>query len=252
MGPLDTSLSLTVLQTGILVRKLDGFEEPVTSCVWTADSQSFITGSMDKENSICQWDLEGNRTHMWTKEFRTTSLDLSPDGQWLVAMDDLQSVHLYNFRTRELEYDWDLKSTPSSVSISQDSRLLLVNKSNGEAQLSDIVTRDVIQKYRGHVGGEYIIRSGFGGANESFVVSGSEGKGTWLVGSWEALTATRRWKRVDLAQVDGHTGPEAGSSRTALQRRVVEPGRPMHVCDVRGRCKDQDVRRFPTTGRVLC
>jgi WD40 repeat protein len=183
MGPLAMSPSLTMLQTGALVRKLDRFDEPVTSCVWTADSQSVITGTMDKERSICQWDLEGNRTHTWTKKYRAASLDLSPDGQWLVAMDDLQSLHVYNFRTRELEYEWDLKSTPTSVSISQDSRFLLVNKSDGEAQLIDIVTRDVIQKYRGHAGGEYMIRSGFGGANESFVISGSEGKGAWLFGN---------------------------------------------------------------------
>ncbi|KAK1835396.1 WD40-repeat-containing domain protein [Podospora conica] len=164
----------TERQTGALVRKLDRFDEPVTGCVWTADSQSLFTGTLHKDRSICQWDLEGNLIHTWTKKYRTSSLDLSPDGHRLVAMDDQQSVHVYNFRTRELEYELNLKSTPTSVSISQDSRFLLVNKSDGEAQLIDMVTRDVIQKYRGHVGGEYMIRSGFGGANESFVISGSE------------------------------------------------------------------------------
>jgi len=53
-----------------------------------------------------------------------------------------------------------------------------VNRTDGEAQLIDIATRDTIQKYRGHSGGEYTIRSGFGGANESFVISGSEGETT--------------------------------------------------------------------------
>jgi len=91
-------------------------------------------------------------------------------------MDERNWLHVYNFLTRELEYEWDLKVRPTSVSISQDSRFLLVNKTDGEAQLIDITTRDAIQKYRGHSGGEYIVRSGFGGANESFVISGSDGK----------------------------------------------------------------------------
>ena len=125
-------------------------------------------------------------SHTWTKKHRTASLALSPDQRWLVAMDDQQWLHVYNFRTRELEYEWDLKSTPTSVSISHDSRFLLVNKADGEGLLIDIETRDMVQKYRGQSGGEYMIRSGFGGANESFVISGSEGKAGFVVeATWE-------------------------------------------------------------------
>src|SRR5699024_11205273 len=55
-----------------------------------------------------------------------------------------------------------------------DSRHLLVNKQDSEAQLIDLVSRNSVQKFLGHTGGDYLIRSAFGGANESFVVSGSE------------------------------------------------------------------------------
>ncbi|KAK4451888.1 WD40-repeat-containing domain protein [Podospora aff. communis PSN243] len=161
-------------ETGALINTLERFHEPVSSCVWAADCQSFITGSFDKEKSLCQWNLEGNRLYTWTKKHRTEDLAVSPDGHWLVAMDERNWLHVYNFVTRELEYEWDLKVRPTSISISQDSRFLLVNKTDGEAQLIDITTRDAIQKYRGHSGGDYTIRSGFGGANESFVISGSD------------------------------------------------------------------------------
>lgn len=48
---------------------------------------------MEKETSICQWYMEGNRAHNWTSKFTSTSLDSSPDRQWLVAMDELQSAN---------------------------------------------------------------------------------------------------------------------------------------------------------------
>jgi hypothetical protein len=91
-------------------------------------------------------------------------------------MDEQKHLHIYNFITRELEYEMELKAQPTSVTISQDSRFLLINKINSEAQLIEIASRELIQKYTGHSGGEYLIRSAFGGANESFVISGSEGE----------------------------------------------------------------------------
>ncbi len=163
-------------QTGALIKTLDRFDAPVSSCVWAADSKSFVTGSFDKEKPICTWSVDGERLATWTKKHRTEDLAVSPDRRWLVAMDDRKSLHVYNFATRELEYEWDMKVRLTSVCISRDSRFLLVNKVDGEAQLIDIATRDVVQKYQGHTGGDCTIRSAFGGANESFVISGSEGK----------------------------------------------------------------------------
>lgn len=77
--------------------------------------------------------------------------------------------------TRELEYEIDLQTRLTSVSISADSKHLLINNMNGIAQLFDLVNREPVQTYSGHTGGQYLIRSDFGGANESFVISGSEG-----------------------------------------------------------------------------
>jgi WD40 repeat protein len=165
-----------IYQTGTCIRVLERFEEPVSCCVWAGDSRTFILGTFDKEKPLCQWNLEGERLYTWTKKHRTEDLAVSADGRYMVAMDDQNHLHVYNFITRELEYEMELKSRPTSVRISEDSRFLLVNKTEGEAQLIDIVSRDPIQKYTGHSGGEYTIRSSFGGANESFVISGSEGK----------------------------------------------------------------------------
>lgn len=113
----------------------------------------------------------------WDKKHRVQDLCGSPDGRWLVAVEDNSNIHVYNGLTRELEYHLDMGVRPTSVSISQDSRHLLVNKKDGEMQLIDLVTRNSAQKFQGHKGGQFLIRSTLGGANESFVASGNEGGG---------------------------------------------------------------------------
>ncbi|KAJ0342003.1 hypothetical protein COL922a_001740 [Colletotrichum nupharicola] len=162
--------------TGELRLKLERFEEPASGCVWAADSKSFVTGALDKQHGLRTWSTSGEMLYEWGKKHRVQDLCGSPDGHWLVAVDDVQKIHVYNPTTRELEYEMELKARPTCVSISEDSRHLLVNKKDGEVQLIDLATRTSVQKFLGHTGGDFLIRSAFGGANESFVVSGSEGK----------------------------------------------------------------------------
>jgi hypothetical protein len=69
-------------------------------------------------------------------------------------------IYVYNFVTRELEYELDLKTKLASVSISQNSRYLLAHNVVGDARM---------------IAEEYAIRASYGGANESFVAIGSEG-----------------------------------------------------------------------------
>lgn len=92
-------------------------------------------------------------------------------------MDDQRHLHVYNFVARELEYEMELKSRATSISITRDSRFMLINKIDGEGQLIDMNTREPTQKYSGAAaGGQCIIRSSIGGASESFIISGSEGE----------------------------------------------------------------------------
>ncbi|KAF6814450.1 WD domain-containing protein [Colletotrichum plurivorum] len=160
--------------TGELLVKLDRFEEPASGCVWAADSKSFVTGALDKLHGLRTWSIEGEMLCEWGKKHRVQDICGSPDGHWLVAVDDAQKIHVYNAVSRELEYEMELKARPTCVSISEDSRHLLVNKKDGEVQLIDLVSRSSVQKFLGHTGGDFLIRSAFGGANESFVISGSE------------------------------------------------------------------------------
>lgn len=150
--------------------------EPVSSCVWAPDGESFILGSFDKAHAICTWSIKGEQLYTWTKKYRIGCLAISPDGRWLVAADVQHAIHVYDCQTRELKYDLDLLSRGVSLAISADSKYLLVNKQDAVAQLINISSRSTVQKYTGHAGGDYTIRSDLGGANESFAISGSEGK----------------------------------------------------------------------------
>lgn len=101
---------------------------------------------------------------------------MSADGRWLVAMDDQNRLQVYNLATREFEYKIELNVRLTSVAISHDSRHLLVNQQSSVAQLIDLFTREPVQSYTGHQCGDgYVIRSTFGGADENFVASGSDG-----------------------------------------------------------------------------
>jgi len=170
----DKRARLWNTDTGEVIRILSRFGEPASSCVWAPDGQTFVTGCLDKERNLCQWNLNGEVIYDWGRSHRIQDLAVSPNGNRLIAMDNESHLHVYNFVTRELEYEMDLKVQLSSISISQDSRYMLVNKTDGEARLFDIETRETVRIFLGQKGGKFVIRSAFGGANESFVISGSE------------------------------------------------------------------------------
>ena len=136
-----------------------------------------MVGTLDPAASIVTVELEGSRESNWSRrDLRVQDMCGSPDGRWVVAMDDKRSIHVFNATTREQDYQLDLKGRPGSVCVCADSRHLLVNMTGGgEAQLIDLYTSTVVQKYKGHtLADEYIVRSTLGGAHESFVLSGSE------------------------------------------------------------------------------
>ncbi|KAI0166823.1 WD domain-containing protein [Hypoxylon sp. FL1284] len=170
----DRHARLWDVNTGACLQKLERFQEPVTSCVWAPDNKSFVTGALDKNHSLVQWNLEGEKLCDWNSTHRVEDLALSPDGRWLVALNAESAVYVYNFVNQELKYQMDLQHRLTSITISQNSRYLLVNHNNGMAQLIDLVLREPVQSYTGFTGGHWMIRSTFGGANESFVISGSE------------------------------------------------------------------------------
>ncbi|ESZ98592.1 WD domain protein [Sclerotinia borealis F-4128] len=171
----DNRACLWNTATGELLKTLPRFSEPVTCCVWTPDGKSFIIGSLAINKNLCQWSLDGDIIYDWARDHRIRDIAVTRNGSRLAAIEQLTHLYVYNFGTRELEYELDLKVQLCSVSISQNSRHLLVHCCTGETRMLDIETGETVRSFvSGDKGGEFIIRSSFGGANESFVVSGSE------------------------------------------------------------------------------
>jgi WD40 repeat protein len=135
-----------------------------------------VTGCLAMERNLVQWNLNGELIYDWGQSHRIQDLAVSPNGHHLIAMDRTHHIHVYNFVTRELEYEMDLKTDLCSLRISQDSRHILAAQTDGVARTIDLETRETVKTFTGQKGsGEWVIRSAFGGANESFVISGSEG-----------------------------------------------------------------------------
>ena len=61
------------------------------------------------------------------------------------------------------------------VSISRDSKYMLINMADNEIQLIDIESAEIVRRFLCHKQDEFIIRSCFGGADENLIISGSEG-----------------------------------------------------------------------------
>ena len=177
---LDTKARVWSAQSGKCIMTVDHRSpHPVSAASWAPDSQSFVTSCLDKGTQLCHWRVGGPDTeaniHSWNGGFRAQDCAVSPDGERVVAIDSEKHLYVYNFHTYEQEYQSVFNCKLTSVTISQDSKTILINLSSGEMQLLDIKTANMIRRFKGQKQGQFIIRSAFGGAAENFVLSGSEG-----------------------------------------------------------------------------
>lgn len=62
----------------------------------------------------------------------------------------------------------------TSLCLSRDGRHALVNTMGNEIHLWDLAQPSIVRRFAGHKQGRFVIRAAFGGADESYVVSGSE------------------------------------------------------------------------------
>ena len=163
------------LQSGKSLTVIQNFAEPVTTAAWTPDGQHFVTGSLDKKAALTLWSAAGAKAHAWAAPYRVQDLAVSPDGARLVTVSVERQIFVYDLAARTEEYSLRLRTEMTCVSISRDSRHMLVNMADNELQLIDLRTAEIVQRFMGQKQGRYVIRSAFGGADENLVISGSEG-----------------------------------------------------------------------------
>lgn len=187
---------------GTLIQKFIPGAEPVSACVWASDGRSFTLGSLDRYNSLHSWNIADERLCHWVTKHRVQNL--CGNDRRLIALDTHYTVYVYSMETRELEFRLALERRPVSVSISQDEQSLLLKSIRGEILLVDMASQNVIQKYKGPIGGDFSIGCGYGGAHDEFILSGSEGK-TMPFSSLPETLANHyclRWIYLGLGQTD--------------------------------------------------
>ena len=161
---------------GSCILTLDQFSYAVTTAAWAPGGETFVIGSQDSKSALCLWNLHGEQEYVWKEDnLRIYDLSISPDGERLVVL--LESrIMVYNFVTREKLQEMSMGEVKlTSINISKDSQCMLVSMNDNKMQLINIHTSEVMQTFEGHVQKDYVIRSNFGGADETHVVSGSEG-----------------------------------------------------------------------------
>lgn len=151
----------------------------VTAAVWAPDGKSFVTASVDSCSPLCHWSIQGQAIHIWPAGPPIQDVAITLDGRQLIAAAVEEQLLVYNLYTHEQVYCLPLYSKPMSVTVSSDSRYMLVNSSKGLIQVLYIDPTEVVRCFccfRGHKIESFVIRSTFGGIDENLVMSGSEGK----------------------------------------------------------------------------
>lgn len=180
----DNSAKVWDTSSGALIHSLDsGFDYPVTAAAWAPNGETFVTGSQDSNAALCLWSKDCQRIHTWKDDvverergvaLRVNDVGITPDASRLIALLENHIV-VYDFVTREKLREFEmLENKPTSLSISSCGTSMLVSMNENKICLMDIDTGEVLHRYDGQKQVNYIIRSAFGGANENFVVSGSE------------------------------------------------------------------------------
>ncbi|KAK1380553.1 WD repeat-containing protein 26-like [Heracleum sosnowskyi] len=206
----QTALLWEVQDDGQLILKhtLSGHLGAVSTISWRHDDSQLLTCGMEEavrrwdvssDKSICLWDLEGNILEYW-KGYRTENISdmaLTSDGKIIISICRGNTLLLFNRESR-CERIIEEEDRITSFSLSKDNKFLLVNLVNQEIHLWRI-TGDpkIVSKFKGHKRTRFLVRSCFGGFEQSFIASGSEDSQVYI---WHRGTGEL------LAKLPGHSG----------------------------------------------
>ncbi|KAJ1933198.1 WD repeat-containing protein 26, partial [Linderina macrospora] len=194
----DRKLLLWDVHSGKVRHSFTGHKETITACRWLSDGERFVSAGMDKQ--IILWSAKGYKLkHIDTP--RVHDIAISSDDTVMVAADDKENLYIYDLATLALKHKFKETAGIMSLSLTADSRFCLVGLFNGELHLWDMRTRVCVREFSGHAQGPYVIRSGFAGIDDRFVVVGSEDSQVFV---WNRNTGNL------LARLKGHTSTVNG------------------------------------------
>lgn len=196
----NNEFAVMSVRHGHLVAKGDHFDYPVTAAAWLPDSQHFVIGTQSSRrplglysmrSSIPGQVISNNEVHSWrdppwdinqdrngggANSFRVTDVAVSHDGSRMAATTIDNRILVYDLLSRDRIAEWPMLEKLTSITWSEDGELLLINMNEGKVFTINAASGEVDMRYDGARQAEFVIRSRFGGADENFVISGSEGE----------------------------------------------------------------------------
>lgn len=162
---------------------IDNFAYAVGASAWLPDSQSLVICSQDPDRALGQYRVGESspfRSFIDTPgpQIRCYDCSLSGDGARLVASTTDHKILIFDLtaETSTLRAKVTMDDLISSVSLNRHGTQILTSLKNRQIYLLNATDGQLLQKYTGPALEQYVIRSKFGGADEGFVVSGSEGE----------------------------------------------------------------------------
>lgn len=144
------------------------------SCGWLADGEGMVSGMTGK--SICLWDLDGKELEgwKWERSVNISDMAITDDGKRIISICGENTILLLD-RDPKCERLIEEKEPITSFSLSKDNKFLLVNLVDQKLHLWSIAgDLKIVSKFKGHRRTRFLIRSCFGGLEQTFVASGSE------------------------------------------------------------------------------
>ncbi|KAK4344200.1 hypothetical protein RND71_037294 [Anisodus tanguticus] len=167
------------------------------SCGWAPDGKRIFCGVTDK--SISMWDLEGKELECWKghRTSRIADLAITSDGKHMVSVCRDNMILLFGLESKEEQIIQEDQAITSFV-LSADNIYILVSLWNEEIHLWRIEgSIRLLAIYKGHKRERFIVRSCFGGIDQSFIASGSEDSQIYI---WHKCTSQI------IGELGGHSG----------------------------------------------
>lgn len=240
------------------VAMVDHFDAPVVSSAWLPDCEHVIVGTQSSIRPLSMYNVrsakgtaslgESNEIYSWRdppwdpktrdshNSFRITNVAVNRDGTRLAASTTRNSkIMIYDLETKARIATFPMDSSITSLNYSPEGDALLLNLYGNKILTIDSATGDTIREYDGAVIERFEIRSCFGGAGNSLVVSGSEGQSRVAHVLSEIQTnCPSRLTHCNLAAADRSLcGSTRGTCWTCCQCCCMASDQPSHICECR-------------------
>ncbi|ORY78935.1 WD40-repeat-containing domain protein [Protomyces lactucae-debilis] len=175
----DNTLCIWDLKTGLLLNQLSHLhKEPPSAAVFVPDSSGrFLSGGLDKR--IYLFSAAGEVLES-LETGRIYDLQCTPDAQYFATIDTNAHLSVYALEGMKRVAQLDMGEELTSLAVSKDGSRLLVNVKpmpTGTAMLHEFSIPSLKRLrtlYEGPMQSQFVVRAGYGGEDEQFVLSGSE------------------------------------------------------------------------------